>query len=82
MRRKIGLWIVFLFTLLLISLSATPYSKTADLALISIRFSILLIVSVLALREWWRTRHDHTAGRDAGGTVLRRLRGWYYDDKR
>jgi hypothetical protein len=81
MRRKVWLWITFLLILLLISVSATPYSKTADVAFISVRFSIIIVVSILALREWWRTRHNAGGHAGAAGTVLRRLRGWYYDDK-
>ncbi len=82
MRRKILVWLLFLFCLLLLSLAATPYSKTADLALISLRLTLIAIVSILAVREWWRNRHGRqAAGSDAADSILRRLRRWYYGDQ-
>jgi hypothetical protein len=82
MRRKILAWLLFLLCLLLLSLAATPYSKTADLALISLRLTLIAVVSVLAVREWWRHRHGlQVPDPNAGDTILRRLRRWYYGDR-
>ena len=83
MRRKILVWLLFLLCLLLLSLGATPWSKAADAALISARLTLIAIVSILAVREWWRHRKGRPAlGADAGDTVLRRLRRWYYGDEK
>jgi len=68
-------WLLFLLCLLVLSLAATPFSKAADVALICERLTLIAVVSVLAMREWWRHRHG-----DVAGTILRRLRRWYYGD--
>jgi hypothetical protein len=79
MRRKILVWLLFLSCLLLLSLGSNPWSKTADAALISVRLTLIAIVSILAVREWWRHRHGSQAAvPDTGDTILRRLRRWYY----
>lgn len=80
MRRKIGLWIAFVLILLVVSFSATPYSKVADLTMISLRFSMVILVSILVLRERWRYRHDPDAAAHAEGALLRRMRRWYYGE--
>jgi uncharacterized membrane protein YbhN (UPF0104 family) len=83
MRRKVLVWLLFLLCLLLLSLGATPWSKTADAALISLRLTLIAIVSILAVREWWRHRHgDRVRGPDMGDTILQRLRRWYYGDEK
>ncbi len=76
---------LFVGCLLLLSFaSTTRYSKTADLALIGLRLTLLILLSTLALREQWkhhrnlRTRDKHTK-LDAGDTVLQRVRRWYCD---
>jgi len=82
MRRTVLVWLLFLFCLLLLSLAATPYSKTADLAIISIRLAVIAIASILAIREWWRYRHStHPHTRGGTETLLARLRRWYYGGK-
>ena len=59
MKQKAGGWALFLGCLLLLSFAATTsYSKTADLALISVRLSIVVVLSVLLVRERWRHRDD------------------------
>ena len=77
-------WILFFATLLLLSFGATPYHKIADTALIATRLSLLLILSVLVIRERWNHRQD-IVGRqdrsaDPGENALQRMRRWYYDD--
>lgn len=55
MRGKVGAWALFLACLLLLSFAATThYSKTADLALISLRLALVAVLSILLIRERWR----------------------------
>jgi hypothetical protein len=84
MRRKAGAWMLFLVFLLLLTLGFTEYGQMANYVLISIRLVLVAILSILFVREWWKYRHDPqgTENRvtpDAGDTVLRRVRRWYYD---
>jgi hypothetical protein len=78
-------WILFAASLLLLSFGATPYHKIADITLITIRFSLVLVFSVLVLREWWNHRDDLPGGRgragDAGESALQRARRWYYGEE-
>jgi len=85
MSRKTVGWVLFLLGLLLLSLAATPYSRTATAAMMSLRLGILALVSVLTLRERHKNR-DHRPGTaqsspDAGERLLQRMRRWYYDDR-
>jgi hypothetical protein len=78
---------MFLGCLLLLSFAATtPYSKSADLALISVRLAIVVFLSILVVRERWRRRHDlqrrSSPRSDAGDTILRRFRRWYHDEQK
>jgi len=82
MRRKGLAWTLFLGSLLLLSLAATPYSRAADAALISARLTLLIVLSILVLRERWRNRHEPpgraaSAGSDVGDRFLQRCRRWY-----
>jgi hypothetical protein len=85
-RGKLSGWIVFLAVLLLLSFAATPgfkYSRAADLSLIAVRFSLVILLSVLVVREKWTHRDDPDHPQiqpDKNGTILQRLRRWYYDD--
>jgi hypothetical protein len=83
MSGKIAAWILFLVMLLLLSLSVTPYSKTATYALLAARLSAIAVVSVLTIRERWKHRDDapRTAGKpDAGDRLLARMRRWYHGE--
>ncbi len=89
MRGKAGGWIMFVGCLFLLSFAATSrYSKTADLALISVRVTLLLLLSVLVLRERWQHRQRSQSGEvypnksDANVTVLQRWRRWFYDEQK
>ena len=78
---------MFLACLLFLSFAATtPYSKTADLALISLRLALVLVLSILVVRERWRHRDDLRKRRNsmpnAGDTILQRFRRWYYDEQK
>ena len=83
--KRAGAWLAFLVCLLVLSFSATPYSRTANFVWISLRLMLVAVLSVLALREWWRNRIDpHPDARrahddaDAGDRMLQRFRRWYY----
>jgi hypothetical protein len=77
---------LFLLCLLLFSLAFTPYSRSANYALLSVRLGLIAVLSVLTLRERWKYRHDpHGPGAqanpDAGDTFLLRWRRWYFDEE-
>jgi len=85
MRKKIWAWSIFLVCFLVLSLGATAYSGLANGALIGARLTLLAVLSVLTVREWWRGRQDLDGkweGRraDAGDRFLRHWRDWYYGD--
>jgi hypothetical protein len=85
MRRKAGAWMLFLVFLLLLSLGFTEYGRIANYLLISIRLALIGVLSVLFVRERWKYRHDpqgteNRVIQDAGDTILRRFRRWYYDE--
>jgi hypothetical protein len=82
MRKKILAWTMFLASILFLSLAATPYSRAADAALISLRLTLLIVLSILVVRERWRSRHElpgkvAPAGSDVGDHFLKRCRRWY-----
>jgi hypothetical protein len=82
MRKKVLAWTLFLACMLFLSLAATPYSRTADAALITLRLTLLMVLSILVVRERWRNRNDSPredapAGTDVGDHFLRRCRRWY-----
>ena len=83
-RKKLGGWILFVATLLVLSVGATPYHKVADAALIAARLSLLLILSILVIWERWDHRRDLPGERgnrdNEGESVLQRMRRWYYDE--
>ena len=78
-------WIVFVACLLLLSFGATPYHRVADTFLIATRFSLVIVLSVLVVRERWNHRHDlpgdRTRTTDRGDGVLQRMRRWYYGEE-
>ena len=75
-------WIIFLASLLMLSLAATPYWRAADQLLIAIRLSIVVAVSILLVRAKWRRRDSDVphAPHDRGESLLLRLRRWYYGE--
>jgi hypothetical protein len=83
MKRKAVAWTLFLGSLLLLSLASTPYSRTADAALITLRLTLLIVLSILVLRERWRNRQEQPGKStlehsDVGDHFLRRFRRWYH----
>jgi hypothetical protein len=79
MRRRVLAWMLFLTSVLLLSLAATPYCRTADAAL---RLTLLIVLSILVVRERWRNGHEPPgkaapAGSDVGDHFLQRCRRWY-----
>jgi hypothetical protein len=73
-------WILFLGTLLVLSFAAMPdfekYSVVADRLLVATRLSLVLALSVLAVRDW--VSSNPSTYKDTA--LLKRLRAWYYDD--
>jgi hypothetical protein len=87
MTKKALPWALFLVSILLLSLAATPYSRIADATLISLRLTLVAVLSILVVREKWRKRHEPPgktaqSGSDAGDKFLQRLRRWHYGDER
>jgi len=85
MRRKVLAWTLFLGSLLLLNLAATPYSRAADAALISLRLTLLIVLSILVVRERWRNRHElpgkvAAVNSDVGERFLQRCRRWYHGE--
>ena len=78
-------WILLIACLLLLSLGATPYHKIADTTLIAVRLSLVIVLSVLVIRERWSSRYDLEGGayaqRNLKETILQRMRRWYYDEQ-
>jgi len=84
--RKTAGWMLFLGSLLLLSFAATTrYSKTADLALICVRLTLLIALSVVVVRQQWKYYRNSdisfSSKPDAPATVLQRVRRWYYDER-
>jgi hypothetical protein len=75
---KLGGWIVFVATLLVLSFAAMPghqaFSAVADRLLIAVRLSLVLALSVLVVRE------RLTGRAEASGGLLQRCRRWFYDE--
>jgi len=73
-------WIVFLATLLLLGFAAMPgferYSVFADRALIAIRLSLVLALSILVVRE----RVSVRGGVGPNDSILQRCRRWFYGE--
>ena len=80
MRGNATAWIIFLISLLVLSLAATPYWRTADQLLIAIRLSLVVAVSVIFVRAKWRRRGDGTPPPDHSESFLLRLRRWYHGE--
>jgi hypothetical protein len=85
MRRKALAWMLLVLSLLILSLGFTQYGQVANYVLISIRLALIAVLSILFVRERWKYRHHpEGAGKrvtpDAGDSVLRRFRRWYYDE--
>jgi hypothetical protein len=82
MRKKIFAWTLFLASILFLTLATTPYSRTADVALISLRLTLVIVLSILVVRERWRNLHEPAGkaapgGSDVGDHFLQRCRRWY-----
>ena len=78
-------WTLFLGSLLLLRLAATPYSRAADAALISARLTLVIVLSILVVHERWRNRHElpgkaALSDSDVGDRFLRRCRRWYHGE--
>jgi hypothetical protein len=85
MRKKVIAWSLFLACVLFLSLAATPYSRTADELLITVRLTLIIVISILVVRERWRhSNGSHpssiSASQDVGTTFLDRFRRWYHGE--
>jgi len=73
-----GRWILFLAVLLILSFAAMPgfgkFSAVADHIAVTVRLSLVLVLSVLVLRDWVL---GSKSGKDS---ILQRCRRWYYGD--
>jgi hypothetical protein len=78
MRKKIIAWSLFLACVLFLSLAATPYSRKADEALITLRLTLVIVLSILVVRERWRRTASGPS--DVGSTFLHRFRRWYHGE--
>lgn len=87
-RGKLSGWAIFLAVLLALSFAATPsfkYSRTADLSLMAVRFSLVILLSILFVHEKWKRRDDADhppSTANANDIILQRFRRWYYDDQK
>ena len=79
-RGNAAAWIIFLASLLVLSLAATSYWRIADQAMIAIRLTLIVLISIAFVRSRWRHRDDDTP-RDRGDSLILRLRRWYYGDE-
>ena len=72
-------WIMFLSVLLVFSIAALPghaaFSAAADRAFVAVRLSLVIAISVLVVQQ------RLTPAARVSGSVLRRLRGWFYDQE-
>ena len=83
MWRKVAGWVVCLAVMLLLTLNAND-SQTENILLISIPAALIAALSILVVREQWKYRHDPQGTgvkQDAGDTILRHVRRWFYDEK-
>ena len=85
MRKKVIAWSLFLACVLFLSLAATPYSRTADELLITVRLTLVIVISILVVRERWRHSHEShhnraSAHADVGTSFLNRFRRWYHGE--
>jgi Sec-independent protein secretion pathway component TatC len=73
-------WLIFLISLLVLSLAATPYWRAADELLIAVRLSIIVLISIVFLRARWRRRDSEAPPSDRADSLLLRLRRWYHGE--
>jgi hypothetical protein len=78
-KRNLGAWITFLAVLLIVSFAAMPgfekFSAMADHIAVAIRWSLVLVLSILLVR-------DKVLGSESGnkGSIVQRCRRWYYGE--
>ena len=80
MKRNATAWFIFLVSLFVLSLAATPYWRAADQFLIAIRLAIIVVISILFVRARWRRRDSEERPSDRGDSLLLRLRRWYHGE--
>ncbi len=79
--RKMAPWILFLACLLLIALSATPLGRTADHLAVAIRFSAVILLSILVVRRMLKEHRSQSDANDSasdrGDALLKAVTRWY-----
>ena len=80
MKRNSTAWFIFLVSLLVLSLGATPYWRAADQLLIAIRLTIVVVISILFVRSRWRRLDSEDRPSDRADSLLLRLRRWYHGE--
>jgi hypothetical protein len=76
------LWTIL--CLLIFAVGASPYAKRFDGAFLTLRLVFVIVLSMLAVREWWEYQHRsqwNNIEEDATHNLLRRLRRWATDEQ-
>jgi hypothetical protein len=75
------LWTIL--CILLLALGGTSYAKRLGATFLALRLIFVIVLSVLAVREWWKYQHRsqwNNMEEDAAHNLLRRLRRWATDE--
>ena len=81
MKRILSSWGIFISCMLLLGLGATRYGKAADLTLVSVRLSLIAVLSALAVRETWKYfQREDRAHPSMNNSLLQRCRRWYHGE--
>ncbi len=78
MVKKYYAWVLFSAFVLLLVFSTTPYARVIDSILWPVRFGILVGISILFVRSWWR--HRTVAPKNSTDDFLTSVRRWYYGE--
>ena len=77
--KKLTPWILSSACALLFAVGATPVGLAADRLFVALRFSVLLFLSVLVVRQNFRPkpRHQNSVNPDRGDILLDTLTRWF-----
>jgi hypothetical protein len=85
MNTKIRNWGLFFLVLLILGIGATPYANTVDFFIrAAIMVPLILVLSVIAVQQWWKDQHDpHRVHSQLNflERSLRRLRKWAHGEE-
>jgi hypothetical protein len=83
-KRKVPPILWTILCVLVLALASTPYAKRANTILIAVRLGLIMMFSLLVVREWWKFQ-NRAPGRnveaDAAHNLLRRWRRWVTDEQ-